>query len=102
MLTDIATRRDQIAALCRRHHVRRLELFGSAARGTDFDPARSDLDFLVEFSADRPPTLAGFFALEQDLAQLLGRPVDLMAPSALRNPYLRADIARHREVVYAA
>ena len=102
MLTDIATRRDQIAALCRRHHVRRLELFGSAARGTDFDPARSDLDFLVEFSADRPPTLAGFFALEQDLAQLLGRPVDLMAPSALRNPYLRAEVARNREVVYAA
>jgi uncharacterized protein len=102
MLTDIATRRDQIAALCRRHDVRRLELFGSAARGTGFDPDRSDLDFLVEFSADRPPTLAGFFALREGLADLLGRPVDLVAPAALRNPYLRADIDRHREVVYAA
>lgn len=102
MLTEIAARREEIAAICRRHHVRRLELFGSAARGVDFDPARSDLDFLVEFSPDRPPTLADFFALRQDLADLLGRRVDLVAPSALRNPYLRAGVEQTREVVYAA
>jgi len=102
MQTDIAARRDQIATLCRRHHVQRLELFGSAARDTGFDPTRSDLDFLVEFDHESPPTLAGFFALREALADLLGRPVDLVAPTALRNPYLRADIERHREVVYAA
>jgi len=102
MLTDIVARRDQIAELCRRHNVRRLELFGSAARGIGFDPARSDFDFLVEFSPGRAPDLAGFFALRAGLVDLLGRPVDLVAPAALRNPYLRADIDRDRELVYAA
>jgi predicted nucleotidyltransferase len=47
----------EIAALCRRYGVRRLEVFGSAARGIDFDPATSDADFLVEFNAEsnQPP-----------------------------------------------
>jgi predicted nucleotidyltransferase len=77
-------------------------VFGSAARGAGFDPAHSDLDFLVEFRPGDPPTLAGFFALRTALAGLLGHPVDLVGPAALRNPYLRAGIDRHREVVYAA
>jgi predicted nucleotidyltransferase len=102
MLADIATRRDRIADLCRRHHVRRLELFGSAARGDGFDPTRSDVDFLVAFDPDRTPTLEDFFGLRQALSDLLGRPVDLVAPSALRNPYLRASVAENRELVYAA
>lgn len=102
MLADIATRRDRIADLCRRHHVRRLELFGSAARGDGFDPTRSDIDFLVVFDSDRTPTLEDFFGLRQELSELLGRPVDLVDPSALRNPYLRASVAQDREVLYAA
>lgn len=102
MLADIATRRDRIADLCRRHHVRRLELFGSAARGDGFDPKRSDVDFLVAFDPDRTPTLEDFFGLRQELSELLGRPVDLLDPSALRNPYLRASVAEDRELVYAA
>ncbi|HZZ63539.1 MAG TPA: nucleotidyltransferase domain-containing protein [Roseiarcus sp.] len=48
MLPLIAERRSEIADICRRFGVRRLAVFGSAARGRDFDPARSDLDFLVE------------------------------------------------------
>ena len=51
MLSLIAEHRAEIAALCRRFGVRRLAVFGSAARGADFDPARSDVDFLVEFAA---------------------------------------------------
>ena len=54
MTADIASRRSELNDLCRRFGVRRLDLFGSAARD-DFDPARSDLDFLVEFDRDGPP-----------------------------------------------
>ena len=49
----IAGKLDEIIRLCRDHGVRRLEILGSAARGTDFDVAKSDVDFLVEFE-ERP------------------------------------------------
>lgn len=92
-----------IAELCRRYHVQRLEIFGSVARGTDFDPERSDADFLVEFATDadvRP--LHAFFDLKASLVQLLGRSVDLVEISAIRNPYILAAIERSREVAYGA
>jgi len=92
-----------IAELCQRHHVRKLEVFGSAARGNDFDPASSDADFLVEFADEaQTPTLQTFFSLRQELAQLIGREVDLAEAAALRNPYVRASIEQSRELVYAA
>jgi predicted nucleotidyltransferase len=93
-----------IAELCRRYHVRRLDVFGSAARGDDFDSACSDADFLVEFAAapEPPPSLQTFFDLRQELAQLIGRDVDLAETAVLRNPYLRASIDSSRELVYAA
>ena len=69
----------------------------------DFDPERSDVDFLVEF--DPSPDINTFEAycdLRRQLGELLGRPVDLVMPAALRNPYIRAGIEAHRELVYAA
>ncbi len=54
----------EIATLCRRSHVRRLDVFGSASLGEDFDPKRSDVDFLVEFDPTRlTPTLSTYFDL---------------------------------------
>lgn len=92
-----------IGALCRRFDVRRLEVFGSAARGVDFLPEESDVDFLVEFEpASDLPALDGFFGLQAELSKLLGRPVDLVETGAVRNPYLLASIERSREMVYAA
>ena len=94
--------RQQIAALCRRFHVRRLEVFGSALRD-DFNPACSDVDFLVEFATS--PDINVFEAygdLWRQLGELLGRPVDLVMPAALSNPYVKAGIEAHRELVYAA
>ena len=94
--------RQQIEALCQRFHVRRLEVFGSALRD-DFSPARSDVDFLVEFDASPDLNVfEAYFDLRQQLGELLGRPVDLVMPSALRNPYVKAGIEAHRELVYAA
>ena len=52
MHAEIEGKRDEIAGICRRYRVSRLEVFGSAARGTDFDPETSDADFIVRFSSD--------------------------------------------------
>jgi len=94
--------REDIAELCRRYHVSRLELAGSAARA-DFDSARSDVDLLVEFAGDEPaPALAEYFGLKEDLEALFGRPVDLIMSGAITNPYVRADIARTSVTLYAA
>jgi predicted nucleotidyltransferase len=99
----IETRREALAALCRRFGVARLEVFGSAARGDDFDPARSDADFLVEFRPDGELSPLGqYFGLARALETLLGRPVDLVERDAVRNPFVLAEIERAREVVYAA
>jgi uncharacterized protein len=90
MIDEIALHREELWALCHRFHVRRLDLFGSAARN-DFDPEHSDVDFLVEFDREHPETLslATYFGLKEALEALLGRPVDLVEPGAVRNPYLK-------------
>jgi predicted nucleotidyltransferase len=87
---------DAIPDLCRRFHVRRLDLFGSAADGR-FDRARSDFDLLVAFE-DLPDHLYPdtYFDLREALVDLLGREVDLLTESALENPYLRRQIAMQR------
>lgn len=92
----------QVRVACRRRGVRRLELFGSASRGT-FDPARSDLDFLVEFE-DLPEgeRADAYFGLLEDLEAVLRRPVDLIMPQAIRNEYFRRSIEADRELLYAA
>lgn len=101
MLPLIETRRAEVAELCRRFHVRRLDLFGSAAR-EDFDPARSDVDFLVEFEPESPLRgLDQYFGLKEALEALLDRRVDLVEAGAVKNPYLLAGIERSRETLYA-
>ena len=103
MDNPIKANQPEIAALCRRFHVRRLDLFGSAARGGDFDPERSDVDVLIEYqSGHAPPSLSEFLALREALAALFGRPVDLIMASAVRNPFVRAGIERSRETLYGA
>lgn len=103
MLIALDARRPEIAALCRRFHVRRLDLFGSAARGADFDPAHSDLDLLVAYEpAHSPPALADFLALREALEALFGRKVDLAMESAIRNPHLRAGIEAARVNLHGA
>jgi uncharacterized protein len=102
----VKTRLAELRTLCRQHHVRRLDLFGSAAHG-DFDPERSDVDFVVEFAKGAPGPSTGsgaldaYFGFKEALEALLGRPVDLVMAGAIENPYLRASIERSRETVYA-
>ena len=98
----IARHRADISAICERHQIRRLEVFGSAARSDDFDAECSDADFLVEFSPDAPADLHRFFGIKSELESLLGRGVDLIESGAVRNPFVLAGINKHRETLYAA
>lgn len=81
---------------CRRHFIRRLSLFGSVLR-EDFGP-ESDLDVLVEFEPSHTPGLR-FFAIQEELSDLLGRKVDLNTSADLSR-YFRDEILREAEVVY--
>jgi predicted nucleotidyltransferase len=93
---------DEIRALCRARHVRRLDLIGSAARD-EFDPGRSDVDFLVEFEPLGPGTAADtYFGLQEDLERLLGRRVDLVMTGAATNPYFRKTVDEMKVTLYAA
>ncbi|HEY5615925.1 MAG TPA: nucleotidyltransferase family protein [Bacteroidota bacterium] len=88
---------DQVVALCKKYHVSVLSLFGSTARGEA--KRNSDIDLLVSFS--EPTTLLQLVALERELSSALGRRIDLSTESSL-SPYLRKQIMKERQLVYAA
>lgn len=94
---------DAIRALCREFGVARLELFGSAATDT-FDPARSDVDFIVEYPPDYEfgLWLTRYFELQERLSVLLGRPVDLVMAGAMRKPHFIEAANETRRLLYAA
>ena len=103
MQADIDQKRDVLAAICRRHGVARLEVFGSAARGGDFDPDRSDADFLVTFEPAARNDLAAFADLKEALERLLRRRVDLVEREAVktsRNFIRRRAILKEAQSVY--
>lgn len=91
-----------IAELCRRFGVQRLELFGSAAAG-DFNPQTSDVDFFVRFADTHwKGSFKKYMGLKRELEELLGRPVDLVEPTAITNPYFRQVAEQHLTTIYAA
>ena len=98
----IEAKREQIAELCRTHHVRRLSIFGSAVRD-DFDPERSDVDVRVEFFHEGERGYADNFLDFKDKIQvLLGRKVDVVSGSVIRNPYFQKEIEQSQVTLYAA
>lgn len=102
MIAELAEHQDEVVALCQQFGVRRLDVFGSATSG-DFDSARSDVDFLVEFELPAGASrFDAFFGLKEGLEEILGRPVDLVDPSALANPYFAAMVEQTRQELYAA
>lgn len=91
--------KDKIADFCRRHHIRRLSVFGSALRD-DFRED-SDVDILVEFEPGHVPGLLKLARMERELSRLLGgRKVDLRTPDDLSR-YFRAEVLKEAEVQYA-
>jgi predicted nucleotidyltransferase len=87
-----------IAELCRQLGVSKLDVFGSATR-PDFDPARSDFDFILAFDHHGPDSARRFIAFTEALESLLGRPVDLVFDRAMK-PRFRDFVAGSREVVF--
>ena len=99
MNNHIILPKGQIADFCRRLHIRRLAVFGSALR-SDFNES-SDIDFLVEFEPEHIPGLFGMARMERELAALLGgRKVDLRTPEDLSR-YFRQEVLNEAEVQYA-
>jgi predicted nucleotidyltransferase len=91
----------KLQALCRRYHIKKLSLFGSAARGEQ-SPS-SDVDLMVEFEPGRAPSLWESTDMEADFSALFGgRRVDLVPPSVMRNPYRRKTIQPDLKVLYEA
>lgn len=105
MHSMISSKLDMLADLCRRFHIHRLDVFGSAARGKDFDPVRSDADFLIEFEPNVKPDIAILLDIEEALAKALGRSVDVVERRAVEespNYLRRRRILQEAEPVYVA
>jgi len=96
-MSDINLHSKAFLALCKKYHVSTVSVFGSTAREEAGDD--SDIDLLVSFA--RHISLLKMVALERELAQILGRKVDLHTKSSLSR-YLRRRILRERQLVYAA
>jgi uncharacterized protein len=89
--------REEIASFCRKHHIARLAFYGSYVR-RELKP-ESDIDVLVEFKPGHVPGLFKLAAMQNQLTELLGRPVDLRTPNDL-SPYFRSEVLSQAEVQY--
>ncbi len=102
MVSVLVDRMDSIRQACKHFNVVRLDIFGSALR-EDFEPDRSDIDFLVDFGSmppfDKPDA---YFGLLNELRTILGTEVDLVMVGALKNRYIRDDVNRTKQQLYAA
>ncbi|MGE0410279.1 MAG: nucleotidyltransferase family protein [Amphiplicatus sp.] len=102
----IESKRKETEEICRRRGVVRLEIFGSAARGDDFDAEKSDADFLAAFKPDAgKPWMGEYMDLQTELESLPGRKVDLISLSGfkeMRNRFRRRSIEEDRELFYEA
>lgn len=90
--------KDVIEAFCKRHHIKKLSIFGSYLR-EDFGP-ESDIDLLVEFDPEHIPGLLDVAGMEIELTETLGRKVDLRTPQDLSR-YFRDEVVSGAEVRYA-
>lgn len=90
--------REILTAFCRRHHIRKLAIFGSALR-EDFKPD-SDVDVLVEFEPHHVPGYIRLAGMAIELSGIMGRTVDLNTPNMLSR-YFRDEVLAHAEVQYA-
>ncbi|MGQ0737387.1 MAG: nucleotidyltransferase family protein [Acidobacteriota bacterium] len=99
MSPHVSIDRDAVSAFCRRHHIKRLALFGSVL-GDDFGPD-SDVDVLVEFQVGHVPGLS-FMSIEREFSRILhGRRVDIVTPKFL-TPRIRDQVLRSAEPLYVA
>jgi hypothetical protein len=102
MVEILHEKREAIAALCRKYGVVRMDVFGSAIRD-DYRSGESDVDLLADFGDQDPFQLIdAYFGLLDELRALLGTDVDLVMSDAIKNRYIRAEIERTKQMLYAA
>ena len=89
--------KDKLVEFCKRNYIKKLSLFGSALSGS-FEPD-SDIDLLVEFEEDHTPGLFSIVRMEMELADVLGRKVDLRTPEDLSR-YFRDEVIRNARLEY--
>ena len=96
---EIESHRAEVARICARLGVRRLELFGSGTRSA----SPRDLDFLADL-CERPPAeyATVYFALREELERLFAKPIDIITPPGLANPYFRQRVEQEKTLLYAA
>ena len=98
---EIEAKRIALVALCEKHGVAALDLFGSGTTD-DWSPGESDLDFIVTFRSESDRRIADrYLGLADDLESLFGRSVDLLTAGAIRNPYFREHVDATRSRVYS-
>jgi predicted nucleotidyltransferase len=95
---DLDIFKDKIAEFCKKNHIRKLSLFGSALRD-DFKPD-SDVDMLVEFNPEHVPGFITLAGMETELGQIMGRKVDLRTAQDL-SPYFRQEVIESAVTQYA-
>lgn len=102
VVDDLLSRnRESLRELCLAQKVRELEIFGSATTA-DFNPERSDLDFLVEFQDPNRPGIADrFLSLAEGLERIFQRNVDLVTRRSLKNPIFISAVNRSKLLIYA-
>ncbi len=91
--------KEKIEDFCKRWKIAEFSIFGSALRD-DFSP-KSDVDVLISFEPDIPWSLFDWVDMIEELRGIIGREVDLVEKSGLRNPFRRHEILRNRQVIYA-
>jgi predicted nucleotidyltransferase len=91
--------KDKLIVFCKKNHIRKLSIFGSAIRG-ELQPD-SDIDLLVEFEQDHTPGLFSIIKMEMELAEMLGRKVDLRTPEDLSR-YFRDEVMQNAQIQYQA
>ena len=94
---DVELPQDAVAQFCRKHHIRRLALYGSILRD-DFAPD-SDIDVLVEFEPGCVPGLLRMAGLEIEITDIVGRKVDLRTPAELSR-HFREEVLREAQTQY--
>jgi len=98
---NIKSYEEKIKKLCVSLHLKRLDLFGSAA--TEEFGSNSDIDVIVEFEENGNYNhFDSYFTLKEQLQNIFHRPIDIIIDGAVKNPYLKASIAQTRKNIYAA
>ena len=98
----LTSERDRISAICVRHGVARLHVFGSAVRRSP-RPEESDINLLVEFLPMEPyARVEAYFGLLEDLRKLLNAKIHLVMVGALKNPYIARSIEQTKKILYSA